>query len=305
MTDTLLDFTKDLRRLVCRPACQGDTADVLELDRTIWDGDDYIPYVWQEWLADPQGQLAVAQFGDQVVGIARLCQPAPRQWWMEGLRVHPDFQDQGIAGHLFDYLLKKWEAEPTGPVRLATASTRIPVHRICARAGFSKVGEYVHSEAAPLADREDQFTPISPDEASALIDRVQSDPAQPLLYGLMDLGWQWVAPHADLLRQAAEQGRAWRWRNGEGLLFLGEDDDQDQVYPQIETLCCPVDQMVDLLTDYRRLVYRLGCPAARWVTPEHPELKPWLARAGFFVEWPQVLYIFERRPDYLESRSNL
>ena len=45
--------------VACRPARQSDTVDVMELTRTIWEGEDYVPQVWASWLADRRGRLAV------------------------------------------------------------------------------------------------------------------------------------------------------------------------------------------------------------------------------------------------------
>ena len=39
--------------VVCRPALPRDTADVLEFSKFIWNGHDYVKYVWDEWLNDP------------------------------------------------------------------------------------------------------------------------------------------------------------------------------------------------------------------------------------------------------------
>jgi len=46
----------------CRPAQERDTPAVLELCSHIWDGDDYVPEMWQGWLADPYGRLLVAEY---------------------------------------------------------------------------------------------------------------------------------------------------------------------------------------------------------------------------------------------------
>ena len=51
----------DLDTVVCRPALAKDTEEVMELCSHIWDGGDYIPQVWDEWLADPDGLLGVAE----------------------------------------------------------------------------------------------------------------------------------------------------------------------------------------------------------------------------------------------------
>jgi len=62
----------ELFRVVCRPALPKDTAGALALTSRIWDGHDYVPYLWQEWLDDQQGMLAVAEYAGRVVGIARM-----------------------------------------------------------------------------------------------------------------------------------------------------------------------------------------------------------------------------------------
>jgi CBS domain-containing protein len=60
-------FNPDL--VLCRPALQKDTDDMLELCSHIWEGGDYIPSVWDEWMADPEGLLGVAEMDGRVVGI--------------------------------------------------------------------------------------------------------------------------------------------------------------------------------------------------------------------------------------------
>ena len=51
--------------LVCRPALPLDTPGMLLISRQIWEGDDYVPKVWSEWLFDPEGLLAVAEFKEK------------------------------------------------------------------------------------------------------------------------------------------------------------------------------------------------------------------------------------------------
>jgi hypothetical protein len=79
-------------KVTCRPAQVDDTPDVLELTHTIWEGEDYNPQVWQDWLADTQGLLAVAEHDGRVLGLGKLTCLAAGQWWLEGLRTHPEFE---------------------------------------------------------------------------------------------------------------------------------------------------------------------------------------------------------------------
>jgi len=91
--------------VVCRPALAKDTESVMELSSHIWDGGDYIPLVWEEWMADPDGLLGVAEMHGRVVGVFKLTKFQEGEWYMEGLRVHPDFQGKGVASHIQDYIL--------------------------------------------------------------------------------------------------------------------------------------------------------------------------------------------------------
>jgi hypothetical protein len=86
---------------VCRPALPLDKADVLEFTKFIWDGHDYIRYVWDDWLADPRGILAVVEYGGHAVGLGKVSYVAQGQWWLEGLRVDPRYQGLKIGSLVF------------------------------------------------------------------------------------------------------------------------------------------------------------------------------------------------------------
>ena len=124
---------------------------MLELSSHIWEGHDYIPFIWQDWLADPNGLLCVVEYGSRIVGFAKLTRLSASQWWLEGLRVHPAYEGRGIASHINDYLLEYWLRHGDGFVRLATSSERVKVHRMCAHRGFVKIGEYSFY-GAPVLD---------------------------------------------------------------------------------------------------------------------------------------------------------
>jgi len=138
--------------VICRPARTSDTGDVLELTRTIWDGHDYVPDAWDGWLADPQGLLAVAEYQGRVLGLGKLTRLSDDDWWLEGLRVHPEYQGRGVASQLNDYLLAHWLRTGKGALRLATSSERVQVHHMCQRNRFTKVAEFTWYAAPSLID---------------------------------------------------------------------------------------------------------------------------------------------------------
>ena len=128
-------------RVICRPALPSDAADVLEFTKFIWDGHDYIKYVWQDWLADPHGLLVVAQYGRHAVGLGKITLLAPGQWWLEGVRVDPNYQGLKIGSHVMEYM-DQWLLENGhGDVRYMTSSERFQMHHLGGRLGYTKLGE--------------------------------------------------------------------------------------------------------------------------------------------------------------------
>jgi GNAT superfamily N-acetyltransferase len=286
-------------RLVCRPALPMDTRDVLELTRTIWEGHDYIPFVWQEWLRDPQGLLAVAEFGGRVVGISKLSRLSRSEWWLEGLRVHPDFQGRGIASHLNDYLLEYWASKAGEILRLVTASFRVQVQHLCQHSGFQKIAEVTPFVAEPVPGPAERFSPFMAGEEGMALEMSLRAPALTLPGGLIDIGWQWVSPSLENIGFAVAQERAWWWGSEPGgreaLLLAREDEEDDgQRLLVIQLIACPLERLAACLEDYRRLAGSLGLGRAAWFAPLDAALEPSLQAAGYQRDWEESLYIYEK-----------
>jgi ribosomal protein S18 acetylase RimI-like enzyme len=290
-----------LNRLLCRPALPKDTPEVMELTRTIWEGNDYVPGVWQAWLADQQGLLAVAEYGGRVVGLAKLTQIDKEEWWLEGLRVHPDFEGQRIASHLNDYLMEHWKRNYQGVIRLATGSHRLQVQHLCDRNGFTKIAEFTPFvasvlEGLTLAEQSSIFTTLKESEMQEALQFFQENPAFSWAPSLMDLCWQWASPSTKLFKEFIESKNAWWWRDKTGLLLLSEDR-EEKLYPLpiISLLACPVDRLVAALQDYRKLAAILGYSKATWVAPLKSGIEDSLSAAGFQRDWELSVYIYEKR----------
>jgi GNAT superfamily N-acetyltransferase len=131
---------------------------VLEFCKFIWDGHDYIPDVWDDWMADPSGEMFVAEYAGKAVGLGRLTLLAASQYWLEGLRVDPEHQGRGIGSQMNDYLNALWLERGGGVIRLLTSSKRVQVHHMCERLGFVRLQERVFFRAAPLPGGEAGFS---------------------------------------------------------------------------------------------------------------------------------------------------
>jgi ribosomal protein S18 acetylase RimI-like enzyme len=290
-----------LFRVVCRPALPKDTPEVMALTSRIWEGHDYVPFVWQEWLEDAQGLLAVAEYAGRVVGLVKLSWLGEEDWWMQGLRVDPDLQGQRIASHLHDYVLEDWQRRSGGVLRLATSSQRLPVHHLCDRTGFHKAGEFLGYSATSADETPQNLSPLAVGEVSAALDIIHTRTPTRLTGELMYLSWIWAAPSAERLSLAAQQSRAFWWTPSRseprGLLVVGVDDDEDYQgeYLYIQWIDSAPEDLPALLSDFRRLAGKLGYRHAVWLAPQRPEVRAALQTAGFQTDWENPLWIYAKQ----------
>jgi GNAT superfamily N-acetyltransferase len=286
----------DLARVVCRPALPQDKPDVMEMARHIWDGQDYIPYVWDDWIQDPHGVLVAAELGGRVIGLGKLTRMDEGEWWLEGLRVHPELQGQGIASRLHAYLVEAWQRTGGRVLRLGTSSQRKPVHHLCALHGFRRVAALAPFAAGVLADGAHGLAALRPDEAAQAARLAQKLPAIKRGYRLMDLYWRWGEPNARRLAEMAAQGCAWRLPGGGLAVAVAEheDEDQDERRLRIRYLACRREELTAALLALRRLAGEKGLPRAGWWAPLSAALLSALDEAGYRRDWEHALYIFEK-----------
>jgi GNAT superfamily N-acetyltransferase len=279
--------------VVCRPALAKDTEAVIELSSHIWDGSDYIPHVWEEWMADPDGLLGVAEMHGRVAGVFKLTKFREGEWYMEGLRVHPDFQGKGVASHIHAYVLETWRRMGSGIIRLTTGSYNVKVHRMCEQSGFKQIAEFIPYRAPSLTDGTGNFIKLALPEASEALEFVLKSPMHALSSGLINLGWVYAEPQLKHIEQVIKEDHAWWWRDGAGFISIWEDEDDDEVVPGIQLLACPVSKLGELLLDYRHLMGDVGYKTAGWTAPNRPEVISMLEEIGFERSWDVSLYIFE------------
>lgn len=287
--------------VLCRPARPEDTWDVLELTKTIWEGHDYVPEVWDEWLADTEGRLIVAEFEGRVLGTSKLSRLSQQDWWMQGLRVHPDFEGRGIGSQLTEATVQSWLEIGCGTVGLGTASFRLPVHQMCKRLGFQKINERAPFYA-PAIQEEDpitHFLPIEKKEIGEAAEFTSRSPSLALAAGLADLGWHYAPPRLEFLAAAAERGMAWWWQGREAVLTARlDDDDELGEVPSIEALACRVDALPQILLEFRCLVSSMGYSQAAWMAPLNVGVEASLVGAGYKRVWEDSLYIYTKNhPD--------
>jgi GNAT superfamily N-acetyltransferase len=127
-----------LPTLSYRPARPRDWLTVSPwLERTWGDWGDYIDGgIWQDWLADDTGQFTMAEQDGQPVAFYRLARLDEAEWWLEGVRVDPARQRQGIGRALMAYVVETFRAEARGILRFTTSSDNPGMVALGNGAGF-------------------------------------------------------------------------------------------------------------------------------------------------------------------------
>jgi GNAT superfamily N-acetyltransferase len=119
-----------------------DKKAILEISRYTWGGYDYLPFVIDEWLGDPDSHVYGVEVGTRLAALASIrVVDGGRTGWMEGLRVHRHFRRRRYAHALTRALLEK--ARDLGVIRLRyTTSTENEASlKLAEKYGFARAFE--------------------------------------------------------------------------------------------------------------------------------------------------------------------
>ena len=139
-----------------RLATAADKPAVLDFAARTWDGWDYIPEVWDEWLASADGIMLVATPRDRgpgagleldlygrslepgrPIGLCRVRMLSEDEAWMEGLRVAPGVRRRGVGTALTAAALRWGLAQGATVARYATGARNEGSHRLATAFGFA------------------------------------------------------------------------------------------------------------------------------------------------------------------------
>jgi RimJ/RimL family protein N-acetyltransferase len=90
-----------------RPMTTADKPAVLDIASRIWEGSDYLPSVFDDWIADRDGEFVAVLLDRRVVGCGKLTFLTPVDAWLEGLRKDPLVSEGGLAEAVTRYFLRR------------------------------------------------------------------------------------------------------------------------------------------------------------------------------------------------------
>jgi GNAT superfamily N-acetyltransferase len=282
--------------LTIRPARSDDRPAMEQLCAHTWQWGDYIPEVWDEWLADEQGGLIVGQLAGQVVALSKITFQATGQVWLEGMRVDPNYRGQGIAGRFLDYSLDYARRRGARVVRLGTSGSNRPVHVIAARTGMQQVGAYVLRQAGPLPGGSEPAI-LGPGDAGRVRAFLQGSPVLAQASGLYSQGWAWQELSTGLVAEFLAQGQVAAHLAPDGdlaalaTLHFGPQDGQMWV----GFVDGPPPAVAALAAAIRAHAARLAAEKVRIMLPAVDWLRDTFCAAEYEPgDWEGELWIFER-----------
>lgn len=118
-----------------------DIPAIKEISKDIWEGDDYIPYVIDEWLKD-QKSMNYGTFKDayktKLIGFGRVKLYDNELAWLEGGRISVSYQGQGIGKKQLGYAIEYATKSGVKVVQYDTASDNLASISLAKYYGFKK-----------------------------------------------------------------------------------------------------------------------------------------------------------------------
>ncbi len=275
-----------------RPARASDRSAVKALCAQIWEGEDYVPRMWDDWLADPHGQFVTVKLNKRVVGLGKLSRLAGDEWWMEGLRVDPAYRQQKIGGLVHTHLLEKARQIGRGTLRFGTHSLNEPVHRMAARDDFRRIATYRRYRADPLPAEAPSLHQLTEQDLPAAWALVGESSRYRASGGLYEAVWIWKNLSRERLARHLAAGEVW------GTDTQGELTALALVYQLEETLSVGLvdgkdEALAAVLRGLRELAAQLGRAEVRIKPLDDSALIAAVELAGYERDQDKDLWIFE------------
>lgn len=202
-----------------RPVRPADRDRVLEISAGVWEGTDYLPQVFDEWVADPGASFQAAEVDGGVVGVQRLRPIARRVMFYEGLRVAQSHRRRGIARAMLREAIQEARGLGFEEVRLYTGNP--DAGRLFSAEGFRLLTD-CSVWTARRVEGGDPPRLAAPSDAPRLAERLSGDPAL-AAYGGVVVDWHGTLDvSVELLEHLAERGLVRMGAGGRSLALIRE-----------------------------------------------------------------------------------
>ena len=211
--------------LTIRPATSADKPAVLRFCAQTWPDGDYIPAVWDDWLADPASTLLVGLADDEPVAVAHVSVHGAAGWF-EGLRVAPSYRGQGGGRQMLEASSAEVRRRGGRVLRLLTERSNAPMAALLPRLGFRVRFEALWLQAPALPGP-------APIPTETPIDALLADAGGAAMLedtgGLYADGWSFVDLTAEQLTRHRAAGEIVAAPGGAGWAIVMPDGESERM----------------------------------------------------------------------------
>ena len=100
----------------------------------------YLEEVWERFMKE--GGFYVISKDDEIGGIGKITTLFDDVGWLETIRIHPDFQEQGLGNALYQKYMEKIKESGLKKVGLYTEDWNIRSENLAKKYGFEKMGVF-------------------------------------------------------------------------------------------------------------------------------------------------------------------
>ncbi|MBU4486966.1 MAG: GNAT family N-acetyltransferase [Candidatus Delongbacteria bacterium] len=132
--------------LKIRKMTQKDKPRMLEIVKNIWDGNDYLPLVFDTWIKDKKGEfVAAVDEKGEIIGFEKLTMLSDNDVWIEGLRKDEKSNIKGVGHFLTEYFLSELSKDPKiKTIRFATYFRLVKSIGLFSKMGFRIIEKRNH-----------------------------------------------------------------------------------------------------------------------------------------------------------------
>ena len=189
-------------KLHIRNGVASDLEQISELCKSIWNGRDFLPTVWNNWISNEIGSFIVVEFENQILGVYHHYL-LDSDSWLETLRVHEQYRRQGIAQFMIkDYLERSKKLNAVNS-RLVTSIKNTASRNLFEKHGFSEVlrSQYcsIELETITTNSMQEEFSILKdPKQIYSLLKESLMDDR------LITLWWRWWQQSDSILSELSD-----------------------------------------------------------------------------------------------------
>ncbi len=269
-----------------RRARAEDKSAVVAFCQNTFDWGDYIPIVYDTWVADENGRLLVGVVDGKPAALLHVAAARNGVAWMEGMRVDPDFRRHGVGSRVDEAGRAFARARGWRVARLATNQKNTTAQRLLAQLGYARVVQFNEWQAQPDPNTEMHWHVAEARAAGEILSRWERSSLRTAAHDILPTTrWSWLElPEARLKEQIASGEVRISPR---GFAFVSAEDGAGYYALQVHALVGDVEA---LAREARAEAGQRGYPRVDYVMPDDADTNAALERAGLVREGAMLIY---------------